>query len=147
MKLPASTIILTEAKSCNALLRMLLVCTSICLKSVLRYTVLILDTYHPDTIHVREQGLEDPWLFFEAKRGPREKTFGQHCTKLLIKLYICTSIYIYIYGPGSSVGIATGYGLDGPGSNPGGDEVFRASRPAQGRTQPPVKLAPGLSWG
>jgi hypothetical protein len=25
----------------------------------------------------------------------------------------------------SSVGIATGYGLDGLGSNPGGDEVFR----------------------
>jgi len=32
--------------------------------------------------------------------------------------------------PGSSVGIATDYGLDGPGSNPGGDEIFRPSRPA-----------------
>ena len=30
---------------------------------------------------------------------------------------------------GSSVGIATGYGLDGPRSNPGGDEIFRPSRP------------------
>ena len=28
-------------------------------------------------------------------------------------------------GPGSSVGIATDYGLDGAGSNPGGDEIFR----------------------
>jgi hypothetical protein len=28
--------------------------------------------------------------------------------------------------PGSVVGIATGYGLDGPGSNPGGGEIFRA---------------------
>jgi hypothetical protein len=28
--------------------------------------------------------------------------------------------------PGSSVGIATEYGVDGPGSNPGGDEIFRA---------------------
>ena len=27
--------------------------------------------------------------------------------------------------PGSSVGIVTDYGLDGPGSNPGGDEIFR----------------------
>ena len=27
--------------------------------------------------------------------------------------------------PGSSVGLATNYGLDGPGSNPGGDEIFR----------------------
>ena len=26
-------------------------------------------------------------------------------------------------GPGSSVGIAIDYGLDGPGSNPGGDEI------------------------
>ena len=38
-----------------------------------------------------------------------------------------THIYIYIYGPGSSVGIATDNGLDGPGSNPGGDDIFRPS--------------------
>jgi len=41
--------------------------------------------------------------------------------------------------PGSSVGIATDYGLDGPGSNPGGDENFRPSRPALGPTHPHVK--------
>jgi len=50
-------------------------------------------------------------------------------------------------GPGSSVGIATDYGLDGPGSNHGGDEIFRLSRPAVGTTQPPVKWVPSLSWG
>jgi len=48
---------------------------------------------------------------------------------------------------GSSVGIATDYGLDGPGSNPGGDEIFRTSRPALGPTQPPVKWVPALSRG
>jgi len=43
-----------------------------------------------------------------------------------------------IFGPSSSVCIATDYGLDGPGSNPG-DEIFRPSRSALGPTQPPVK--------
>ena len=56
-------------------------------------------------------------------------------------------IYIYIYGLGSSVDIATDYGLDGPGSNPGGDEIFRPSRPALKSTQPPVKWVPVLSRG
>jgi len=37
-------------------------------------------------------------------------------------------------GPGSSVGIATDNGLDGPGSNPGRDEIFRPSRAALGPT-------------
>ena len=56
--------------------------------------------------------------------------------------------YIYLlFGPGSSVGIATEYGLDGPGSNPGGDEIFRPSRPALGPSQPPAQWVPGLSWG
>jgi len=50
-------------------------------------------------------------------------------------------------GPGSSVGIVIDYGLEGPGSNPGGDEIFRPSRPGLGLTQPPVKWVPGLSWG
>ena len=29
------------------------------------------------------------------------------------------------YGPSSSVGITTDHGLDGPESNPGGNEIFR----------------------
>ena len=50
-----------------------------------------------------------------------------------------------ICGTGRSVGIATAYGLDGPGSTPGGVEIFRSSRPALEPTQPPVKWVPGLS--
>ena len=50
-------------------------------------------------------------------------------------------------GPGSSVGIVTDCGLDGPGSNPGGDEIFCLSEPALGPTQRSVKWVPGLCRG
>jgi len=60
-------------------------------------------------------------------------------------LSLSLSLYIYIYI--SSVGIAIDYGLDVPGSNPGGDEIFRPSRPALGPTQRPVQWVPVLSWG
>ena len=54
---------------------------------------------------------------------------------------------IFLCARGSSVDIATDYGLDGPGSNLGGDEIFRPSRPALGPTQPPVKRVPVLPQG
>jgi len=54
-------------------------------------------------------------------------------------------IYMVMCGLCSSVGIATDYGLDGPRSNPGGDKIFRPSRPVLGPTQPPVKWVPVLS--
>ena len=49
-------------------------------------------------------------------------------------------------GPGSLVGIATGYGLDGPGIESWwGRDFPHLSRPALGTTQPPVQWVPGLS--
>ena len=57
-------------------------------------------------------------------------------------------IYIYIYiCVCVCVCVATDYGLDGPGSNPGGDEIFRPSSPALGSTQPPAKWVPVPSRG
>jgi hypothetical protein len=43
-------------------------------------------------------------------------------------------------GPGSSVGISTDYGLDGPRSNSGAVEIFLLSRPVLG---PPSLLYNG----
>jgi hypothetical protein len=52
------------------------------IKSVLRYKFLIMDTYQLDTLDLREQGCEDLWLFFVAKRGTEAKKFGKHCLRL-----------------------------------------------------------------
>ena len=51
-------------------------------------------------------------------------------------------------GRGSSVGIATRYGLDGPGIESWWEQDFpHPSRPALGPTQPPTQWVLGLSRG
>ena len=87
---------------------------------------------------------------FEGSGLTNRKVISQNMSLQGIKLHLSPTHKqeYYKYGwPGSSVGIATDYRLDGPGSNPGGDEIFRPSRPALRSTQPPVKWVPGLSRG
>jgi hypothetical protein len=53
-----------------------------------------------------------------------------------------------IVGRDSSVGIATRYGLDGPGIESRWGQIFpHLSRPALGPTQPPVQWVRGFSRG
>ena len=69
-------IILIKVKLYTALLRLILVCIRCYLKSVLRLKFLILDTCQSDTLYLREQGSEDPRLFFVPQRVPRTRKFG-----------------------------------------------------------------------
>ena len=72
---------------------------------------------------------------------------GKSPTLIANALVITRKHNIRQCGQGSSVSIATDYGVEGPGLNPGGDEIFRPSRPALGPTQPPVEWDPSLSRG
>jgi len=88
-------------------------------------------------------------LFFRAEEGRysyETLVYIYQISRTYIYMYIYIYIYIYMDRVAQSVWRLS-YGLDGPGSNPGGDEIFRLPRPALRPTQSPVKWVPGLFRG
>ena len=69
-------------------------------------------------------------------------------THVYVQSFLYFSYYSDHVGRDSSVGIATRYGLDGPGIESRWRRDFlHPSRPALGPTQPPIQWVPGLSLG
>ena len=67
------------------------------------------------------------------------------------KMMLCCILTVFKYNtgmPGSSVGITTDYGLDGPGiESQWGRDLPHLSRTALGPTQSPVQWVLGISQG
>jgi len=81
---------------------------------------------------VRIRGLITGELSYCEKSSVRlSYFFPQNKRPYPVIRFVLYTVY-YPYGPGSSVSIATDYGLNGPGSNTCEDEIFRPSRPALG---------------
>ena len=71
------------------------------------------------------------WIFLHSFLQNWFKQFpAMHCMLVFQCVFFLKIVWFkfllsFYRGPCSSVGIATGYGLYGPGSNPGGGEIFR----------------------
>ena len=57
--------------------------------------------------------------------------------------HVFKQFIIYWRGPGSSVGVATDYELDGPGSNLGGEEIFTPLQTGPGAHPASCKMGNG----
>ena len=65
-----------------------------------------------------------------------------------IPIFVVTRQLLVLKGPGSVLGIATRYGLAGPGNESRrGPDFPHLPRPALGPAQPPVHWVPGFSPG
>ena len=97
------------------------------------------------------QSYENVELYIHSSIHPHGVPLYYHCVlETFSHIRILKTCLVFITatestrGPGSSVGIATNYGLDGSGIESRLGEIFRPSSPALGPTQPPVQWVPGL---
>ena len=91
---------------------------------------LIVAAYYTDTVHVREQGCEDPSLFFEARRGSQTKMFWKHCPVLFRFSILSHKAHIILFH-----------------SRQGRKTFFLAApRPALGPNHPPVQRVLGALY-